>query len=92
MRARMIVNGWRVNGAIYKRMRFDGTPTWVASFIANPCMFLHSASERVLVTEQVGTRYRAGVGVIVNVSEVIDGAIVADVVQSSKLVEWEGAE
>ena len=50
-------------------------------------------TDTVHIVEQVGTRYRAGVGVIVNVEEAgFDGPFIVDVVPSTALVEWEGAE
>ncbi len=87
----MVVNGWRVNGTILKYKRWDGVEAWTAAFTGPADMFLNSLLEDAHITEQDGTSYRAGVGVVRGI-QWFDGKAAVDVASCTALVEWEGAE
>lgn len=91
--ARMMAGGQRVSGAISVTSQPAGPSTWMATYVSREYPYATVGTDTVHIVEQVGTRYRAGVGVIVNVEEAgFDGPFIVDVVPSTALVEWEGAE
>lgn len=96
--ARMMAGGQRVNGAISVTPQPSGHPTWAATYVTREWPYATAQTDAVHIVEQVGTRYRAGVGIIHEVTEVDPEypeclpMYIVDVIPSTALVEWEGAE